>query len=283
MKTPLLTITIPTFNSGAHLSLCLEAINKQTYKNIEINIIDNNSRDNTVEIAQKNGVKKIKNFPGSLLQARFEGVKMAKGEFILILDSDQILAHDAIERAVTRVMHEKIDMLAFEELTYKTDTFIEKLFDMDRKLINAVNNLDPFTGVIMPRFFRASLLKTAYNNIPKEIFPKTGGPDHAIVYYESWVISRKVGVLPRAVYHQEPSSLAILWKKFFRWGYTSVYAHYGKYAKLMSQKERFRTGLFTKGLFIESIGSIILLLLKGLAFKIGYYKGKLERVYTSSA
>lgn len=281
MKTPSVSITIPTFNSGAYLSLCLKAINKQTYKNIEINIIDNNSKDETIEIAQKHGVKNIKSFTGSLLQARFEGVKMAKGEFILILDSDQILYPDSIERAVAEVMDAKIDMLAFEEFAYKKDSFIEKLFDMDRTLINTVNNLDPFTGVIMPRFFRATLLKKAYNNIPKELFPKTGGPDHAIVYYESWLLSKKIGVLSKAVYHQEPGSLGILWKKFYRWGYTSVYAHYGKYANLMSQKERFRTGLFTKGLFIESVGSIILLLLKGVAFKIGYYKGKLDKVYTS--
>ncbi len=277
MKTPLVTITIPTLNSGKFLRLCLEAIRNQVYKNIEINIIDGFSEDDTVVIAKKYGVEKIKFFDGALLGARYEGVKLSKGEYILILDSDQILEKDAIKRALEMVYNGGFDMLAFGEKGVESRTFIEKLFEADRRLINAVNDLSPFTGVIMPRFFKAKLLKKAYNNIPSSMFPTTGGPDHAIVYYESWIISKRIGVLPDAVKHIEPSSLKQLWKKFYRWGYTSIDAHLGSYHDLMIQKERFRTGLFTKGLIKESLGSIMLLILKGIPFKIGFYRAKLDR------
>lgn len=277
MANALVTITIPTLNSGKFLQYCLDAIKNQTYKNIEINIIDGVSKDNTVEIAKKYDVKKIKIYDGSLLQARYEGVRWAKGDYILILDSDQILEFDVIERAVDMAEIQGLDMLAFEEEGVRAGTLIEKLFEADRKLINKVNDLSPLTGVIMPRFFRAKLLKKAYGNIPSEMFPNTGGPDHAIVYYESWLLSKKVGILPNAVRHIEPSTFRQLWKKFYRWGYTSVDAYLGPYHNLMVQKERFRTGLFNRGLMKESIGSIVLLLLKGIPFKVGYYKGKLER------
>ena len=43
------------------------------------------------------------------------------------------------------------------------------------------------------------------------------------------------------------------------------------------EKEKFRTGLFTKGLFIESLGSILLLILKGVPYKLGYYKAILDK------
>jgi len=276
MKAGLVTITIPTYNSAETLGRCLRAVREQTYKNIEINIIDKGSSDSTVKTAKEFGVKKIKVVSGSLLQSRYEGTKLANGDFVLLLDSDQILEKDVIERAVRTLGEKKFDMLSFEEDVYKDKTMIEKLFKLDRKLINAVEDLSPFTGVIMPRFFKTKLLKSAYESIPKSVFPNTGGPDHAIVYYEARKISKKIGILPKAVCHIEPSTLSQLWPKFYRWGYTSVDAHFGKYQKLMSQKERFRTGLFTKGLVEESLGSILLLVFKGIAFKLGYCSRKID-------
>lgn len=277
VRKPIVTITIPTFSSSKTLALCLDAIRQQTHKHIEVNIIDGGSKDNTVDIGKRYGVRNIMVLHGSLLRARYEGVKLAKGKYVLILDSDQILKKDAIERACFMVEQNDFDMLVFEETTYRNRSYIEKLFSMDRKLINTINNLDPFTGVIMPRFFRTKLIKNAYDNIPRSMFINTGGPDHAIVYYEASLLSEKIGTLPNAVEHIEPSSLQYLWKKFYRWGYTSIDAYYGKYSRLMNQKERFRTGLFSKGLIAESIGSILLLLLKGFAFKTGFFIAVFKR------
>lgn len=277
MTKPLATISIPTYNSEKTLSRCLQAIKDQTYKKIEINVVDAASKDQTLTIAKKFGVEHIKICKSSLLASRYEGVKMAKGKYVLILDSDQILNPDSIERAVTLAESNKFDMLAFEELPYSTEKFLEKLFDCDRRLINAVENLDPFTGVILPRFFNTQILKRAYANIPREIFKNTGGPDHAVVYYEAWLLSKKIGILRNAVKHIEPNSPSAFWRKFYRWGYTSVDAHSGKYKELMTQKERFRTGLFTNGLFVESLGSILLLIFKGVPFKIGFLVAKSKK------
>src|SRR5258708_24865140 len=82
-KTPLVTISIPTYNSGPFLDLCLKAIRTQSYRSIEINIIDGDSKDNTIEIARSNKIENIKNYQGALLGARYEGIKIAKGEYIL--------------------------------------------------------------------------------------------------------------------------------------------------------------------------------------------------------
>ena len=276
MKKYLVTISIPTYNSARTLELCLAAVNAQTYRNIEINIVDKYSKDETIKIARKYQAKIIF-IEGSLLQARYQGAKEARGEFVLLLDSDQILEKDAIERALDLMNREKHSMLAFEETTYRKTTFLELLFNLDRKLINNINDLNPFTGVIMPRFFIRNLLLRAYEKIPKEIFPHTGGPDHAIVYFEAWKIDKRVGVLPRAVKHLEPASFGQLIPKFFRWGYTGVNAKYGKYHNLMAKKERFRTGMFKKGLILESIASMTLLVIKGIPYKIGYLLGRVDK------
>lgn len=278
MKSPLVTVSIPTRNSANTLEYCLKSVRSQTYKNIEINIIDASSIDKTSQIAKKYKVRDFRiQTEGGLLSARNTGVQIARGKYVLILDSDQILKPDAVSRCVNLIETKKIDMVALEEGVYKNDNFIEKLFEMDRKLIEKVKDMSPFTGVILPRFYKTTLLKKALGKIPSKILDTLGGTDHAIIYYECWKISHKVLEIPNAVVHMEPNSLFQICKKFYRWGYTSVDARYGKYRKLMNKKERLRTGLFRNGLIIESMGSIILILLKYIPFKVGYFKGVIEK------
>lgn len=277
MNKPQVTISIPTFNSAAYIEKCLDAIAKQSYKTIEINLVDGGSTDQTIALAQKMGVNSIISCKDALLAARYEGVKAAKGDFLLLLDSDQILNKTTIERAIDKMEKEGLDMLVLEETVYKKDTFIEKLFDADRKLIHNVADLSPFTGVVLPRFYRKSVLLTAMQQIPSNVLREVGGQDHAIIYYEVWQLSQKVGVLSQAVAHMEPSSYKVMWKKFYRWGKTSAGAHATRYDTLLKKKEKFRTGLFTKGLMKESFASILLLLLKGVPYKLGYYHAKLAK------
>ena len=96
---PLVSVSIPTFNSARTLALCLDSVTQQTYPEVEINIVDGNSGDETVEIAGHYGVDVVQ-YAGALLGARSEGAKLAEGKYILLLDSDQVLGIDAIQRCV---------------------------------------------------------------------------------------------------------------------------------------------------------------------------------------
>lgn len=275
MKNPKVVITIPTFNSEPFIERCLSAIKKQTYKNIDVNIIDGGSQDNTLALIKKAGFKNIFLCKDALLAARYEGVMRSNGEFILLLDSDQILERTSIQRAVELAGEKKVDMIVLEEHVYNPHTFLDRLFVEDRKLIHNVSDFSPMTGVVLPRFYRKTLLKKAMETIPKLVIKKVGGQDHAIIYYEAWQISKKVAMLHNAVSHIEPSSYPIMWRKFYRWGKTSADAHQTKYDELLQKKERFRTGLFTNGLFLASCASISLLILKGIPYKLGYFHAKL--------
>ena len=268
-KNPLITISIPTLNSGAFLERCIRAIKNQTYNIIEVNIIDGGSTDTTLEIAKKYHIPSY-HYPYALLGARNEGLLHAKGEYILLLDSDQILLPNALKNALEEIKN-GYDMLILEEGVYEEKTIIEKLFAADRRLISTVKNFDPDTGVMLPRFYKTSLLEKTFSSIPQTIQKNVGGQDHAIIYYEAWKKSKKVGYVKNAVVHIEPNSLRKIWKKFYRWGYTSIDAHYGKYDSMLRKKERFRTGLFKNGLILESFASILLLLLKGVPYKTGYF------------
>lgn len=271
-SSPLITISIPTYNSEIFLDLCLDAIKKQTYKNIEINIIDGYSKDNTLQITKKYHIAKVYQHRGSLMSARYIGVQMAKGQYTLLLDSDQILERNSIARCIAEINKKKVDMLVLGEDVYYNKTFLEKLFHMDRKFIHHINDIDPYTSVLLPRFYKTSLLRKAYANVPKKVIQQAMPQDHAILYLESWKLSDKVAIVQDAVKHIEPSSLISLWKKFFRWGYHSVGAYPTKYDIYFKKRtERFRKGNFKKELLKESLASTLLLLLKGIPYRIGYY------------
>lgn len=283
MTSPQVTITIPTYNSADFIEICLPSVINQSYKNIRINIIDKGSKDKTIEIIKKLGVKEISTFKGPLLGARYMGVSLAQSKYIIILDSDQVLSPDAVAKSVAIMEKGAFDSLVLEEGSYKPKTWVEKLHALDKKFMHKIMDLSPYTGVILPRFYKTSTLVKAFKNIPKKMLHGLGGQDHAIIYYETWRLGKRIGVVTHAVNHIEPNSIAIVCRRAFRWGYTSVSAHYSKYKKLIHGKERFRSGLFKKGLVIESVASIILLLMKGIPYKVGFLAGKINRALKTNS
>jgi glycosyltransferase involved in cell wall biosynthesis len=92
VRKTMLSIVIPTFNEEECLPLLLESIKKQSYQDYEIIIADNNSTDNTLEIAKEyNAIITTGGLPGV---GRNNAAKIANGELILFLDADVILPID---------------------------------------------------------------------------------------------------------------------------------------------------------------------------------------------
>ena len=132
---PLISIVIPTRNSANTLDSCLQSIVNQTYPNTELVIVDSHSTDETIEIAREYSAKIIETQWG-LLGARFLGFKASKGDYILYLDSDQILAYsNVLQRSLS--MFSNNDMLCLEEESSRIDSFLQKLIAADRKLVSS--------------------------------------------------------------------------------------------------------------------------------------------------
>ncbi len=93
MKNPLISVIIATHNSESTIEKCLTSLMSQSYprKNYEIIVIDDGSKDKSVELSKKFGADKIKiTEPCSLGQARNIGVSEASGRFLAFFDSDCI-------------------------------------------------------------------------------------------------------------------------------------------------------------------------------------------------
>lgn len=263
------SVVIPTRNSSKTIEQTLKSVFGQDYSNIEVIVVDSKSTDETIKIAERMGCK-IVSTEWKLLGARYQGFRVSNGDYILMLDSDQVLEDDTISRSV--VLFNKFDMLCLEEMSYKTNTIIEKMFQADRKLIQEEVDLqlDPVYGTLLPRFFKREILENAYRSVPETHFPVVIAQDHAILYYEAWKFSKKVEIIPHAVWHNEPATLRDLWKKNLRYGRsTKALFKLGYYNEFWKKKTRLRKT--KKRISRDKFLSSVLLLLKAPPYLIGLY------------
>ena len=131
MNNSLVSIIVPTKNSSRLLEKCLESIKNQTYKNLEIIVVDNNSTDDTKRIAKKY-TDKVFNFgPERSAQVNY-GVSQAVGEFVYKVDSDFVLAEKVVEECISKI-NEGFDAVVVHNTPDKTISWIAKIrkFEVD--------------------------------------------------------------------------------------------------------------------------------------------------------
>jgi glycosyltransferase involved in cell wall biosynthesis len=268
---PLVSVVIPTKNSAKTIEACIMSVFGQSYQNIETIIVDTKSTDDTVRMLSRMKCK-IVSTTWKLLGARYEGFKVASGEYIVLLDSDQILENSSIERSV--LLSQKYDMLCLEEKPSVTKNWIDKMFEADRRLVHREFDIqkDPVYGTLLPRFYRRDILENAFKHIPESLFPFVIAYDHAIIYYEAWKFTTKVWIVPNAVWHIEPNSLIELWRKNFCYGKSArKLLRHGYYNDFLRKKVHFRKSKSNLMVSKDKILSTLLLLLKGAPYFMGLY------------
>lgn len=160
----MLSIVIPTLNEEDYLSSLLQSIKKQSFdREYELIVSDAGSEDNTVEIANNFGCKKIKGgWPG---RGKNEGAKLAKGDLILFVDADVILPENFIEKNVKEFELRNLDVASFYlQSTNKVHNVLFKI------LFNFPSRI---TERIFPQAMNVILAK-------KNLHQKIGGFDEEI-------------------------------------------------------------------------------------------------------
>jgi len=100
-----LSIVIPTYNEEKYLPHLLKAIKRQTFKDYEIIVSDNHSKDKTRVIAKQFGCKIVDGgLPG---KARNNGAKVAKGKYIFFLDADVVFGPTYIEQMLKKLKEKR--------------------------------------------------------------------------------------------------------------------------------------------------------------------------------
>jgi glycosyltransferase involved in cell wall biosynthesis len=115
-KNPKVSVVIPAYNEGEFIEPVLKSLINQTYKNFEIIVVDNNSSDNTGEIAAKFGARVIKQPIKGVAAARNKGFSEARGEIIASTDADSVVPENWIEKIAESYKSEKT--VGFAGLNY---------------------------------------------------------------------------------------------------------------------------------------------------------------------
>jgi glycosyltransferase involved in cell wall biosynthesis len=128
---PLVSIIIPTKNSADTIDKCLSSIKMQSYPKIEIILVDNYSRDETLNIAKKYGTKVYLAGPERSAQVNF-GVSRASGKYVYRVDSDFVLEPNVVYEAVRSCEKFGYDAIVIHNTSDPTISFWAKVRKMER-------------------------------------------------------------------------------------------------------------------------------------------------------
>lgn len=165
----LISVIVPVYNVEKYLDRCVESIVDQTYKNLEIILVDDGSPDNCPQIcdewaAKDSRIRVIHKQNGGLSDARNAGMAIATGEYIAFVDSDDWIHNQYIERMIKAVTIYKVQLVACDltEVYGKTQ---EKPVDIDdveicdaEQAINMLINGRKFKAVAWNKLYHKSLL-----------------------------------------------------------------------------------------------------------------------------
>jgi glycosyltransferase involved in cell wall biosynthesis len=122
---PLVSIIVPIYNVEKYLAQCLDSLLRQTYKNIEIILVDDKSVDQSGGIADKYAAKNKhveiihKQENEGLNMARATGFDASAGEYIMFVDSDDLLVDNCVESAIHLIYKNNTDFVKFNFAPFK--------------------------------------------------------------------------------------------------------------------------------------------------------------------
>lgn len=147
-NTPLISLIIPCYNAEFSLEKCLKSVIEQDYPTLEIIIIDDGSTDNSSKIYEEfqrkyQRIKIIKQENAGVANARNKGIKIANGEYLCFVDSDDWVEKNYCSELYRLLISESADISIIEasyenldgEIIFQKPTSSEKVFDGNRALV----------------------------------------------------------------------------------------------------------------------------------------------------
>lgn len=172
MESKKVSIIVPVYKVEKFLERCVESIIKQTYQNIEIILIDDESPDECPKMCDQyeikdNRIKVIHKKNGGLSDARNAGLDIASGEYIAFVDSDDWIEADFIETLYMNAEREKADIsvvgyqLIWEDGRIRRFSRDEEYYVFDRE--NAIRELlkqQKFQCMVCQKMYRKQIFET---------------------------------------------------------------------------------------------------------------------------
>lgn len=168
----LVSIIVPIYNSEKYLRNCLDSIQQQTYKNIEVLLINDGSTDNSVKICEEYlcdlRFHLISKKNEGVSCARNLGIELAKGYFIQFTDSDDILEKNLISTLVCNILETEADLCVcgiksfFVNINQIDSVWVEKQFiHYKEDFLHLITKwtLNPYIGGPYNKLFLSKIIK----------------------------------------------------------------------------------------------------------------------------
>lgn len=112
---PKISVIVPVYGVEKYIQKCIESLVNQTFKDIEIIIVDDGTKDNSIKIIEDNfhdsRIKIFHKKNGGLASARNYGIEVSKGEYLFFVDSDDYLDLDCLSDMYSKIKKDKTDMV----------------------------------------------------------------------------------------------------------------------------------------------------------------------------
>ena len=149
---PLISVFIPAYNEEKNIEKCIRSVAVQTWKNIEILVIDDGSTDATARIVrqaaqQDRRVRLIQLSENrQLFHARLAGMEAAKGDYLLSVDADDQISEDYLEQLLLASLTADADLAICDDLIYRdvdeNVLFTPHKVPIDRKYLLPLENVE---------------------------------------------------------------------------------------------------------------------------------------------
>lgn len=115
MNNTVISIIIPAYNISQYIGACLDSVTQQTWRDLEIIVVDDGSADYTAQIVERYAekdqrIRLIRKKNGGVTSARLAGIRQATGEYIGFVDGDDVIEPDMYERLLINALNYQADI-----------------------------------------------------------------------------------------------------------------------------------------------------------------------------
>ncbi|MBZ7963618.1 glycosyltransferase family 2 protein [Campylobacter sp. 2457A] len=208
---PKISLIIPVCNAQNFLSRALQSCINQTFKDIEIIIIDDKSEDKSLKIALEFAKKdqRIKIFKNDknlgTFASRNLGVLKSSADFVMFLDADDFLPLKACEVAFCSIKSE-LDLLCFDAFVHRVKTKQFYRFKKDeiftkKQFLEFLTNQKHYCWSVWAKVFKKDLILKIFEKI--DIFERLCYGEDVLFCYFYFMLCEKIAVFKECLYHYE--------------------------------------------------------------------------------
>lgn len=207
----LVSIIVPVYNVEKYLARCIDSLINQTYKNLEIILVNDGSPDNSGTIcdeyaAKDNRVQVVHKNNGGLSSARNAGLDICTGEYVCFIDSDDFISAYFVEYMLEKMVTYNCEIVKCSFVKGTKNAFVGEDVENDECLVISGNEATysrHYSVIACDKMYKSSLFKNVR-------FPLVKKNEDEAIYYQLAYAVKSVCITKRVLYYYFMSDNSIM-------------------------------------------------------------------------